>query len=112
MKNFGREICNSDDSYDKISRKSSESKHLINQEESRLDIAGEDYDSSEVLSSFSKTREEEKEVSLQDSNKTTLNSNFDQTTREKKFDIKKAKKKKNIVKNNGKFFISKKKFNF
>lgn len=111
-RNFGREKSNSEDSLKKISRKSSESKHLIDQDGSGADIGEDDYTSSTVLSSYSKTREEEKEVSLQNSNKISLNSNLEETTREKKFELKNIKKKKKIMKTNGKFIFSKKTFNF
>lgn len=108
-KNFGREVTPSDNSCEKISRKSSESKPLMNQEESGVGILqhDNDYESSEAVSSFSKTGEE-KEISMMFSNKTTLNSHLEGETKEK---IKK-KKNKNVIKNNkGKFILSKKKLN-
>ena len=83
-KNFGREITPSEKSIEKITRRSSESRPLLNQEESGVGILNpdEEYESSAAVSSFSKAGEE-KEVSVLFSNKTTLNSNFDEATREK-----------------------------
>lgn len=107
--NFGREVLNLEDSYSKISHKSSESKHLLNQEESGTGLGEINSEISAPISSASNTRENEKEITLSKSDKTTINSHFEEATREKMSNVKYPKKKK-VIKNNGKFVLSKKSF--
>lgn len=102
-------MLNLEDSFSKLSRKSSESKHMTNQEESGTGIGEMESNMSGIASCTSKTQEDDKEVSLSKSNKTTINSNYEIVKREKG-NLKYPKNKK-IIKNNGKFVLSKKAFN-
>jgi hypothetical protein len=100
-----------------------------NQEEQEVPFLrhhGEGFGSSAAVSSFSKIRHEGKSSDVTDlfqlnkdsdnlninSNQTTITSNINEVTREKKFEVKQSKVKKYVLKsNNGKFMLSKKMLN-
>lgn len=100
-----------------------------NQEEQEVPFLrhhGEGFDSSAAVSSFSKAQHEGKSSEVSDlfllnkdsdnlninSNHTTITSNINEVTREKKFEVKQSKVKKYVIKsNNGKFMLSKKMLN-